>query len=32
MQSDYIRARILDAGSVEEVLEIFRVGETSAAV
>jgi mannitol/fructose-specific phosphotransferase system IIA component (Ntr-type) len=32
LQSDYIRARILDAESVAEVLEIFRIGETSAAV
>jgi CBS domain containing-hemolysin-like protein len=32
MQSDYLRARLLDAGSVEEVREIFRIGETSAAV
>ena len=32
MQSDYIRARILDAASVEEVLELFRIGETSAVV
>ena len=32
MQSDYIRARILDAASVEEVLELFRIGETSAVI
>ncbi|MBI4601171.1 MAG: DUF21 domain-containing protein [Planctomycetes bacterium] len=32
MQSDYVRARLLDAASVDEVLEIFRIGETSASV
>jgi CBS domain containing-hemolysin-like protein/mannitol/fructose-specific phosphotransferase system IIA component len=32
MQSDYLRARLLDADSPEEVREIFRIGETSAAV
>ncbi|MBI4582679.1 MAG: DUF21 domain-containing protein [Planctomycetes bacterium] len=32
MQSDYVRARLLDAVSVDEVLEIFRIGETSAVV
>lgn len=32
LTSDYIRARLLDASSPEEVREIFRIGETSAAV
>jgi PTS system nitrogen regulatory IIA component len=32
MSSDYLRARLLDASSVDEVREIFRIGETSAAV
>jgi mannitol/fructose-specific phosphotransferase system IIA component (Ntr-type) len=32
MQSDYLRARLLDAASVEEVLEVIRIGETSATV
>jgi CBS domain containing-hemolysin-like protein len=32
MQSDYIRARFLDAVSVDEVLEVFRIGETSASI
>ncbi len=31
-QSDYLRARLLDATSVEEVREIFRIGATSASV
>lgn len=31
-QSDYLRARLLDATSVEEVREIIRIGEASAAV
>jgi CBS domain containing-hemolysin-like protein len=32
MQSDYVRSRLLDADSVDEVLEVFRIGETSAAI
>ena len=31
-ESDYVRARLLDAASVEEVLEVIRIGETSATV
>jgi mannitol/fructose-specific phosphotransferase system IIA component (Ntr-type) len=32
MQSDYLRDRLLGADTVDEVREIFRIGETSAAV
>ena len=32
MDSDYLRTRLLDATSVEEVRETVRVGETSASV
>jgi mannitol/fructose-specific phosphotransferase system IIA component (Ntr-type) len=32
MESDYLRARVLDAASAEEVLEVIRIGETSATV
>ena len=32
IDSDYLRARLLDAASVEEVRETVRVGETSASV
>ncbi len=32
MQSDYLRARLLDASTVDEVREIVRVGETSASI
>ncbi len=32
MQSDYIRAQLLDATTTGEVREVLRIGETSAAV
>jgi len=32
MQSDYVRARLLDAASVDEVLAVIRIGETSATL
>ena len=32
MQSDYLRAKLLDASTPEEVREVLRIGETSAVV
>ena len=32
VQSDYLRARLLDAVTIDEVREIVRVGETSASI